>query len=142
MLTSSIEHYLNIRSKIPLYESLHIIGGVVYLVFGGLGSYYVLKTLTILHKSPELSKTQRRLWLPILISTLFFAVGGVVHLADHTLYPDPLMEVLFEIVIITGVSFFTVSVLRYSQLQIEYYTLKDAGLKQIRVEEPLQVETQ
>jgi heme/copper-type cytochrome/quinol oxidase subunit 3 len=125
-----------------LYESLHIIGGVVYLVFGGLGSYYVLKTLTILHKSPELSKTQRRLWLPILISTLFFAVGGVVHLADHTLYPDPLMEVLFEIVIITGVSFFTVSVLRYSQLQIEYYTLKNAGLKQIRVEEPLQVETQ
>ena len=125
-----------------MYESVHIIGGVVYLVFGGLGSYYVLKTLTILHKSPELSKTQRRLWLPILISTLFFAVGGVVHLADHTLYPDPLMEVLFEIVIITGVSFFTVSVLRYSQLQIEYYTLKNAGLKQIRVEEPLQVETQ
>jgi heme/copper-type cytochrome/quinol oxidase subunit 3 len=121
---------------------LHIIGGVVYLVFGGLGSFYVLKTLTILHKSPELSKTQRVLWLPILISTLFFAVGGVVHLADHTLYPDPLMEVLFEIVIITGVSFFTVSVLRYSQLQIEYYTLKNAGLKQIRVEEPLQVETQ
>ena len=125
-----------------MYELLHIIGGVVYLVFGGLGSYYVLKTLTILHKSPELSKTQRRLWLPILISTLFFAVGGVVHLADHLLYPDPLMDVLFEIVIIIGVSFFTVGVLRYSRLQIEYYTLKNAGLKQIRVEEPLQVETQ
>ncbi len=125
-----------------MYESLHIIGGVVYLVFGGLGSYHVLKTLTILHKSPELLKTQRRLWLPILISTLFFAVGGVVHLADHLLYPDPLMDVLFEIVVIIGVSFFTVSVLRYSQLQKEYYTLKNAGLKQIRVEEPLQVETQ
>jgi len=125
-----------------LYESLHIIGGVIYLVFGSLGSYYALKTLTILHKSPELSKTQRRLWLPILISTLLFAVGGVVHLADHLLYPDPLMDMLFEIVVIMGVSFFTVSVLRYSQLQIEYYTLKNAGLKQIRVEEPLQVETQ
>ena len=125
-----------------MYELLHIIGGVVYLVFGGLGSFYALKTLTVLHKSPELSKTQRGLWLPILISTLFFAVGGVVHLADHLLYPDPLMDVLFEIVIIIGVSFFTVGVLRYSRLQIEYYTLKNAGLKQIRAEEPLQVETQ
>jgi hypothetical protein len=125
-----------------LYESLHIIGGVVYLVFGGLGSFYALKTLTILHKSPELSKTQRVLWLPILISTLLFAVGGVVHLADHLLYPDPLMDVLFEIVIIIGISVFTVSVIRYSQLQIKYDTLKNAGLKQIRVEEPLQVETQ
>jgi hypothetical protein len=125
-----------------LYESLHIIGGVVYLVFGGLGSFYALKTLGILHKSPELSKTQRVLWLPILISTLLFAVGGVVHLADHLLYPDPLMDVLFEIIIIIGVSFFTVSVIRYSQLQIKYYNLKNAGIKQIQVEEPLQVETQ
>ena len=124
-----------------MYESVHIIGGVVYLVFGSLGSYYALKTLTILHKSPELS-AQRGLWLPILISTLFFAVGGVVHLADHTLYPDPLMDVLFEIVIIIGVSVFTLGVLRYSQLQKEYYTLKNAGLKQIRVKEPLQAETQ
>ena len=124
-----------------MYESLHIISGVIYLVFGGVGSYCALKTLTILRKSPELS-AQRGLWLPILISTLFFAVGGIVHLADHLLYPDPLMDVLFEIVLIIGVSFFTVSVLRYSQLQIEYYTLKNAGLKQLRVEEPLQVETQ
>ena len=125
-----------------MYESVHIIGGVVYRILGSLGSFYVLKTLRILHRSPELSKTQGRLWLPILISTLFFAVSGVVHLADHTLYPDPLMDVLFEIAIIIGVSFFTVGVLRYSQLQKEYYTLKNAGLKQIRVEEPLQVETQ
>ena len=125
-----------------MYESLHIISGVIYLVFGGVGSYCALKTLTILYKSPELSKTQLRLWLPILISTLFFAVGGIVHLADHLLYPDPLMDVLFEIVIIIGISVFTVSVIRYSQLQIKYDTLKNAGLKQIRVEEPLQVETQ
>jgi len=125
-----------------LYESLHIISGVIYLVFGGVGSYCALKTLTILYKSPELSKTQLRLWLPILISTLFFAVGGIVHLADHLLYPDPLMDVLFEIVIIMGVSFFTVSILRYSHMQKEYYTLKNVGLKQIQVEEPLQVETQ
>jgi len=121
---------------------LHIIGGVVYLVLGGLGSFYALKTLTILHKSPELLKTQRVLWLPILISTLFFAVSGILHLADHTLYPDPLTDLLYEIATIIGVSVFTVAVLRYSHMQIEYYSLKQNGLKQIHIEEQLQVETQ
>ena len=125
-----------------MYESLHIIGGVVYLVLGGLGSFYALKTLTILHKSPELLKTQRVLWLPILISTLFFAVSGILHLADHTLYPDPLTDLLYEIATIIGVSVFTVAVLRYSHMQIEYYSLKQNGLKQIHIEEQLQVETQ
>ena len=125
-----------------LYELLHIVGGVVYLVFGGLGSFYSLKTLAVLYRSPELLKTQRRLWLPILIGTLFFAISGILHLADHTLYPDPLTDLLHEIAIIIGVSFFTVGVLRYSQLQRGYYTLKHEGLKQIRLEEQLQVETQ
>ena len=125
-----------------MYELLHIVGGVVYLVFGGLGSFYSLKTLAVLYRSPELLKTQRRLWLPILIGTLFFAIGGILHLADHTLYPDPLTDLLHEIAIIIGVSFFTVGVLRYSQLQRGYYTLKHEGLKQIRLEEQLQVETQ
>ena len=125
-----------------MYELLHIVGGVVYLVFGGLGSFYSLKTLAVLYRSPELLKTQRRLWLPILIGTLFFAISGILHLADHTLYPDPLTDLLHEIAIIIGVSFFTVGVLRYSQLQRGYYTLKHEGLKQIRLEEQLQVETQ
>lgn len=126
----------------PLYELVHIVGGVVYLVFGGLGSFYALKTLAILYRSPELLKTQQRLWLPILIGTLFFAVSGILHLADHTLYPDPLTDLLYEIATIIGVSVFTVGVLRYSRLQREYYTLKQDGLKQIHIEEQLQVETQ
>ena len=126
----------------PLYELVHIVGGVVYLVFGGLGSFYALKTLAILYRSPELLKTQQRLWLPILTGTLFFAVSGILHLADHTLYPDPLTDLLYEIATIIGFSFFTVGVLRYSQLQRGYYTLKHEGLKQIRLEEQLQVETQ
>jgi len=126
----------------PLYELVHIVGGVVYLVFGGLGSFYALKTLAILHRSPELLKTQQRLWLPILISTLFFAVSGILHLADHTLYPDPLTDLLYEITSFIGVSVFTVGVLRYSRLQREYYALKQDGLKQIHIEERLQVETQ
>jgi len=125
-----------------LYELAHIVGGVAYLVFGGLGSFYALKTLAILYRSPELLKTQRRLWLPILISTLFFAVSGILHLVDHTLYPDPLTDLLYEIATIIGVSVFTVGVLRYSRLQMEYYALKQDGLKQIHVEEQLQVETQ
>ena len=126
----------------PLYELVHIVGGVVYLVFGSLGSFYALKTLAILYRSPELLKTQQRLWLPILTGTLFFAASGILHLADHTLYPDPLTDVLYEIATTIGVSFFTVGILCYSKLQREYYALKQDGLKQIHIEEPLQVETQ
>ena len=126
----------------PLYELLHVATGMVYLIFGGLASFYAIKTLAMLYRSPEMLKTQQGILLPILIGTLFFAAAGIFHLANHTFYPDPLIDLLHELAIVLGVSAFTVSVLRYSQLQREYYTLRHRGLEQIRLEDQLQVETQ
>ena len=124
-----------------LYESIHVFSGIVYVIFGGLGSFYALKTLAVLYKSPELWKSQARIWFPILIGTFFFAVGGVSHLAEH-FFEDPITDLVYDIATIIGVSFFTIGILRYAQLQRGYYALKNQGLMQIHAEEPLQTETQ
>jgi len=118
--------------KYGLYELWHLIVGVVYIFFGVLGGFYALRALIVLYKSPEMLKTQRNLWLPILIGAMLFTTGGILHLAEHSFYPSPEIDLLHEIVVVMGVSFFIVSVMRYSQSQIDYYKLKREGLKRIR----------
>jgi heme/copper-type cytochrome/quinol oxidase subunit 3 len=116
------------------YQPLHLAAGVVYIFFGLLGGFYALKTLIILYKSPEMLKTQRKIWLPILIGALFFTIGGILHLAEHSFYQSPEVDLLHEIVIIMGLSFFIASILQYSHLQINYYKLKREGLKRVQAE--------
>lgn len=116
------------------YQLLHLVAGVVYIFFGVLGGFYALRALIVLYKSPEMLKTQRKIWLPVLIGATFFTIGGILHLAEHSFYPSPEIDLLHEIVVIIGLSFFVAGILQYSQLQINYYKLKREGLRRIQSE--------
>jgi uncharacterized membrane protein YccC len=80
-------------------------------------------------------KTQRKIWLPILIGATFFTTGGILHLAEHSFYPGPLIDLLYDTVIAAGVLFYVLGILQYAMLQIEYYTLKQKALKRIQHEQ-------
>ena len=121
-----------------LYDLPHIVVGIVYLLFGALGGFYALRTLIMLYKSPEMLRTQQRIWLPILVGIVFFTVGGFLHIAEHSSYGSPEIELLHEIFVVMGLAAFVIGVLRYSQLQMNYYSLKREGLKRVQFEEPLQ----
>lgn len=111
----------------------HIAIGIVYLISGTIGGIYALRTLKTLHNSPEL-KTQRGIWLPILVGTMFFAFGGVLHIAEHAILEGYEIGLLHEIFVVTGLSSFVVGVLRYSKTQLEYVYLKTKVLEETKVE--------
>ena len=125
-----------------MYEIEHLTLGVIYLLFGTLGGFYSLKTLNWLRKSPEMLKTQRGIWLPILIGTIFFSIGGLLHIAEHSFLESAEIGLLHEIFIVAGLSAFVMGVLRYSQMQGDYYAMKNEGLKIVQSEEMLQSEPQ
>jgi hypothetical protein len=76
-------------------------------------------------------KTQYRLWLPILVGTTLFTIGGLLHIAEHTFWQSPEANLTHEIVIVIGFSFFVLSVSRYFRLQEDYYRLKSEALKKL-----------
>lgn len=117
------------------YELLHLAVGLVYMFFGFIGGFYALKTLVSLYKSPEMLKTQRKIWLPLLIGAAFFTTGGILHLAEHSFYPNPVIDLLYDIFIATGFLFYVAGILQYSMLQIEYYKLKQEALKRTQHEQ-------
>jgi len=117
-----------------MYELYHQILGVIYVFLGTLGGFFALRTLIMLYKSSEMLKTQKGIWLPILISMLFFTIGGVLHIAEHSFYPSPETDLLHEVVIVTGLFIFTVSVLKYSQLQRNYYRFKQKVSARVQLE--------
>jgi len=123
-----------------MYTLPHLVLGVFYLFLGALGGSFALKTLMALHKSPEMWRSQRGIWLPILIGMVFFAIGGVIHFGEHSFWMAPEADLLHEIVIVMGFSLFTVGVLRYSYLQLEYYRLKCEAIGKIQLPEPIQPE--
>lgn len=116
------------------YEMLHIIAGAVYVVIGGLVSFYALKTLRVLYKNPEMLKTQRKMWLPLLIGAIFFTIGGIFHLIDHLFYPRPEIDLLYDIAILIGFSFFAVGTLQYSRFQIDYHKIKWETIRKTQTE--------
>jgi heme/copper-type cytochrome/quinol oxidase subunit 3 len=114
-----------------VYELVHIVAGLIDFSFGVFMSYHALRALMALHENPEMLKTQRKIWLPILIGTMFFAVSGLFHLVDHTVYSDPLTELLHEIALVAGLPFLAVAVFRYSQMQTEYNRIKREAVKKV-----------
>ena len=121
-----------------MFDLPHIALGIVYLIFGTIGGFYSLKTLILLHKSPEVLKAQKSIWLPILVGTVFFTIGGLFHIAEHTILDSYEIGLLHELFVVSGISAFVIGVFQYSRLQMEYYSLKREGLKVIQFEEPLQ----
>lgn len=112
-----------------MYELVHIVAGIIDMLIGVFMSYHALRALMVLHENPEVLKTQRKIWLPILIGTMFFAVSGLFHLVDHTFYSDPLTELLHEIALVAGLPFLAVAVFRYSRMQTEYNRMKREAVK-------------
>lgn len=110
------------------YELVHLAVAILFIVFGSVGGFYALRTLSVLYKSPEI-KSQRKIWLPMLTATVFFSVGGFFHFADHTFYPAPEADLLYDIFIIIGFVLGITGLLQYAKLQIAYNKLKNAGLK-------------
>jgi hypothetical protein len=117
------------------YEWFHLFAGVVEVVFGVLGGFYALKALMALYRSPEMLKTQRNIWLPILIGGVFFIVSGLFHFAKHSYFlsldSSSEMNLLRDSSSVIGFSLLTIGIVRYSQLQIKYYRLKQEALQKI-----------
>jgi len=112
-----------------VYELVHIAAGLIDLSFGVFLSYYALRALMALHESPEVLKTQRKIWLPILIGMIFLAVSGLFHLVDHTFYESPLTELLHEISLVAALPFLAISIFRYSQMQTGYNRMKREAVR-------------
>lgn len=121
-----------------MYILLHIALGILYVVLGMFTGSFALKTLIALYKSPEMLKSQRAIWLPILVGMLFFAIGGVAHLAEHTFWTTPEANLSHEITVVTGLLITTIGVLRYSFLQLEYYRLKARTIKKMQFQESIE----
>jgi hypothetical protein len=115
-----------------------MVAGAVDVVFGVLGGFYVLRALMALHHSPEMWKTQRNIWLPILIGGVFFIVSGLLHFSEHSYFSGFSsgfeMDLLRDVFNTVGFSLVTVGVIRDSQLQIKYYKLKREALQRISKE--------
>jgi len=65
---------------------------------------------------------------------MFFAFGGVLHIAEHAILEGYEIGLLHEIFVVTGLSSFVVGVLRYSKMQTDYVHLKTKVLEQAQVE--------
>ena len=112
-----------------MYELVHIVAGLIDFSFGVFLSYHALRALMVLHENPEVLKTQRKIWLPILIGMIFVAISGLFHLVDHTFYSDPLTELLHEVALVAGLPFLAVAVFRYSRMQTEFNRMKREAVK-------------
>ena len=124
-----------------MYELIHIGLGVGDLFLGVLGGYYGVTTIMKLRKSPEML-SQRKIWLPMLVGAMLFMLGGPIHIIEHTLatFVSEELELLHEVLMIVGLAFFVIGILRYAQLQREYDKVKQVGLKLIQAESQFQTE--
>jgi len=73
---------------------------------------------------------------------VFFTMGGVIHLAEHTFWMAPEADLFHEVVVVTGFSIITVGVLRYSSLQLEYHRLRSETIGKVQLQEPMQQKSQ
>jgi len=77
-------------------------------------------------------KSQRRIWMPILVAGSFFTVSGAFHLIEHVLFSIPEIDLLSELALLAGLSLLTLSIFRYWRLQKEYNETKHKALGKIK----------
>jgi len=112
--------------------------GTISVIFGVLGGCYAIRALTALYHSPEMLRSQRTIWLPILIGGAFFTLSGPLHFVEHSTFSGFLklssnseVVLLRDVLTLIGFSFIVIGVVQYSRLQIEYYKLKQKALEKI-----------
>jgi hypothetical protein len=117
------------------YEEFHLIAGMAYVFFGVLGGLYALKALRALYRCPEMLRTQQNIWIPVLLGGGFFTIGGIFYFTEHSCIAafncNPEIDLLRNVTCLTGFLLLNIGVIRYSQLQIEYYKLKRKALEKI-----------
>lgn len=116
------------------YELLIYVQMILYIVFGVSGGFYALRTLKLLYGNPEMLRTQRRIWVPILVAGGFFSVGGILHTAEHFFY-SPDINLVSEFFIIAGLFLFVLSIFRYWSLQKAYDATKHDGLRKVETDD-------
>ena len=118
-----------------MLEVLHVIDGLIHAVAAGFVCFYVIKAFRVLSKNPEMLKTQKKIWLPLLAGTLFFAAGGLFHFVNHLFFSNPEIDLSYDIVTLMGFLFLAVGIVQYSRLQIDYDKLKWAVAAKIHIEQ-------
>jgi len=113
-------------------ELLHLIETAFLTFIGVLGGIYALRTLKLLYRNPEMLKSQRIIWVPILIAGGFFTLSGALHLVEHFFSLIPELNLLSEFFLLLGLSLLALSIFRYWRLQKEYDETKQEGLRKIR----------
>lgn len=98
-----------------MYEEIHIVIGVIHIVFGGFAGYRAIMALKTIYENPETLQNQKVIWMPILVGAAMFPIGGIFHIATHLLQ-SPELDLLHEIALVVGLLFFMIGILRYSKL--------------------------
>lgn len=128
---------LSVGFELP-YEWFHLVAGVVYVFFGVLGGFYALRALRSLHRSPEMLRSQRNIWLPILFGGAVFTVSGIFYFTEYSYFSsfnlNPEINLLRDASCVVGFLLLNIGVIRYSRLQIEYDKLKREALQMMSYE--------
>jgi len=114
------------------YEILHLFETALLTLIGVLGGIYAFRTLKLLYANPEMLKSQRKIWIPILIAGAFFAASGFFHLAEHIFSSISETNLLSEYFLIIGLALLVLSIFRYWRFQKDYNETKHEGLREIQ----------
>jgi hypothetical protein len=84
-------------------------------------------------------RTQQSIWIPVLLGGGVFTISGIFYFTEHShftsLNPSPEIDLLRNVTCLAGFLLLNIGIIRYSQLQIEYYKLKRNALRKIPKEE-------
>lgn len=114
------------------YELLHLLVTALFTSFAVFGGIYAIRTLMLLSGSPEMFKTQRKIWLPILIGSGFFILAGVFHFSEDVFQRSLEMPLLHHVFEVMGYSFIAFGIYRYWRLQKTYHQIKQEALRKIK----------
>lgn len=103
------------------------------LLSGFIGGIYALKALALLHGNPEMMKTQREIWFPILTAGGLIMVASLAHVSEHFVEPSfsDVTNLFSEVFILIGHAFLVLGIYRYWRLQAEYNQLKSETQRKV-----------
>jgi len=84
-----------------------------------------------LYENHEVLKSQRIIWVPILVAGGFLSASGIFHLSEH-FFSIPELNLVSELALLAGLSFLALSIFRYWRLQKDYNETKQVALRKIR----------